>query len=764
MVAILLTILFVVSLASPGASWHNSNLDPSDDKLYNQFGPMTSSLRITPYGSQEVAYEAFKTNEIDFMDSALNSSQIEELDAIDPNMTTYDRVPFIDRGIREIDMNNMKFPTNDTQFRKALEFCFDKDDFVAVTTSAVRMDSPIAWTADWNNPYCSNLYSYNLSAAESILDAADYVDRDSDGWREGPNGQEIILDFYIRQDDADRIAMGTLFAANLESVGIRVNARITTRSVCFQKVLGEFDFHLYTGAWAVTSGIGPVVFDFSNLYYSDFAQTSPFSSNYVGYSNPEFDFHIDRLLNASDIGDPYTSCTAKYHLYECQKILMDDAAIIPVFTYANYGGYGAAWENVVDEEGVGPWSWFTMLNTFKQGEDTINWGVVDDIQSFNVMVPNIGNGDWHILDKIYDKLLKINPYNVSTYEPWMAKDWTVGEWIYQGEPATWIEFKLREDMYWQDIAPKADRHTPNGTTLLVDGAYDEKVMADDIIFTIYALRDTPDAPYSQLVADVVSAEEVNPYTVRIYYSVHWPLWALLWTGDIPLMPEHIWEPIFLEGDILEFDPLSQECLSGCGPWLFDYSGSVPTEYYRLTANTRFFRYHPVDLFGTLDTNQKVVSPGTTVTTTFWLHNLDFQRVIPPSEFAVTITIEYYNGTIEELHMGSSPQLPPCEEIPIFVYTDIYPRGLHSVIAIITPDSLTGHSDLDGYVVNIWGTIPEDIDLDFYVNGKDGTLLGVAFGSVPGRHNWNLKCDINGDGFVNAKDAVRLGTKFNWPNG
>jgi ABC-type transport system substrate-binding protein len=145
-------------------------------------------------------------------------------------------------------------------------------------------------------------------------------------------------------------------------------------------------------------------------------------------------------------------------------------------------------------------------------------------------------------------------------------------------------------MYWHDITSRADRHTPSGTPLLVGGAYDEKVMADDVIFSIYAIRDTPDSSYDQLVADVVSAEEIDPYTVRIYYRTHMPLWDLLWVGDIPIMPKHVWEPVFLEGNVLEFDPLSQECLSGSGPWIFDYANSSIHNYYSLHENIRYFRY------------------------------------------------------------------------------------------------------------------------------------------------------------------------------
>ena len=757
-VAVLLMVLFAVSFALPSASCYHSGPNPSDDESYNQFGPVTSNLRIIPYVDQEAAYEAFKVEDIDFMDSALTVSQIEELNVIDPNMTTYGRAPFTYRGIREIDINNKKFPTNDIQFRKALAHCFDKNEFVTtnVTNRATAMDSPIAYTADWNNPYCSGLYPYNLSTAESILNSAGYTDQDSDGWREGPTGQEIMLDFYIRQDDPDRTAMGLLFAENLESISIKVNAQIITRSICFQKVMGEFDFHLYTGGWAVTAGVGPLVFDFSELYCSDFAQTSPFASNYVGYSNPAFDSHIEKLLNASEMGDPSTSCTAKYHLYECQKILMDDAAIIPVFTYASYGGYVAAWENIVNEEGCGPWSWFTMLNTYKQDEETINWGVADDIKSLNVMVPNIGSGDWRILDKIYDKLLKIDPYDMASYEPWMATNWTVGEWTYEGQPATWIEFKLREDMYWHDISPKADRQTPSGSPLLVNGAYVEKVMADDVVFTIQALKGTPDAPYGQLVTDVVSTDEIDPYTIRIYYSVHMPLWALLWVGDIPIIPKHVWEPMFLDGDILDFDPLSQECLSGCGPWTFDYANSSTPNYYSLHENTRYFKYHldedDIAVFGVVS-SRGIVAQSSTVQVNAIVAN----RGEHDENFNI---MAYANTTMISMLQNIALTSQTINTVTFSWDTTNVAFGnyiLKACAGSVPNETNTSNNNATGGCVTV--TIPGDLNGDFKVTLADLVLLAKAYGSVPGDVKWNPNADINGNDVADLADLVILAQHY-----
>lgn len=60
-----------------------------------------------------------------------------------------------------------------------------------------------------------------------------------------------------------------------------------------------------------------------------------------------------------------------------------------------------------------------------------------------------------------------------------------------------------------------------------------------------------------------------------------------------------------------------------------------------------------------------------------------------------------------------------------------------------------------FTVELFG----DVNGDGYVNAKDATMLGAAFGSSPGDGNWNPDADLNDDGIVNAKDAIIIGSNF-----
>jgi len=778
-----LALLFAVPFIMPSNAWFYPGAVPSDDGKSNNFGPITPNLLLTPYGSQTAEYEAYLGCSIDFMDWPFLASQVHDLNfgpipgypTGDTNMDTYARAFYVDRGMREFDLNNMKFPTNDVYFRKAMALAFPKSNFIATQLAglALKMDSPLAWSEGWyNKEYCENYYQFSLADAANMLTAHGYTDQDTDGWREGPGGEKIVLDIYCRADDPDRSAMGHIECANLISIGVNVNEIQAPKSTCFQKVMVEFDYHAYTGGWSF--GRDPDTLYF--LYRGDIAQAYPYTQNYPGYQNPTFDMHAFAMLTAAVVGDKDTECTAKYHVFRMQELMTDDCCIIPVFTYASYGGYKTGWQKVCNAEGTGPYSYYTFMNTFKEGTNTIRWGQMNDIETLNV-IHSEWVWDWNILGLVYDGLINVDPYDMSHDLPWIAKNWEVGEWTYGAETCTTVTFKLREDVYWQDIPADPNRKTPGGKPLLQEGAFNMPLTADDVVSSIYIVRDVPDSWNHDAVADVLYAEKIDPYTVKFYFDVFMPLWAMHWVGGIPIVPKHVWEPIFEEGNTRTFDPVATKCLAGSGIWYFDYAASSPTNYYMLRANTKHQNYHPIDLYA--DVNKlKRLDPCQNITISFYWHNRDDQHTYPASDITAEIWVHVPvdseailpNGTKillpacteVKIWEASNPTLPFCEKIFGFNITIHVKRGLSTIRAVISPDPITGHTDFFGYPVFLWGTISEDINMDFYVNAKDAVSLGVSFGTAPGAYYWNPACDINHDGYVNAKDAVMMGTKFNWP--
>jgi len=53
----------------------------------------------------------------------------------------------------------------------------------------------------------------------------------------------------------------------------------------------------------------------------------------------------------------------------------------------------------------------------------------------------------------------------------------------------------------------------------------------------------------------------------------------------------------------------------------------------------------------------------------------------------------------------------------------------------------------------------DINGNDHVNSTDLTLLSQAYGSTPGKPNWNPQADLNPDGVIDAEDLGILGKNY-----
>ena len=53
----------------------------------------------------------------------------------------------------------------------------------------------------------------------------------------------------------------------------------------------------------------------------------------------------------------------------------------------------------------------------------------------------------------------------------------------------------------------------------------------------------------------------------------------------------------------------------------------------------------------------------------------------------------------------------------------------------------------------------DVNRDMQVDDMDLLQCAAAFGSVPGRLNWNPLCDFNGDNIINVVDLFDLSKHY-----
>jgi ABC-type transport system substrate-binding protein len=87
---------------------------------------------------------------------------------------------------------------------------------------AIPSQGPIMpHTTHYDPSFKSEMSEYNPAKAKALLELYGYVDRNSDGWREQPNGQPLVLQIATQPDQVSR-ALNELWERNMNGIGIKV--------------------------------------------------------------------------------------------------------------------------------------------------------------------------------------------------------------------------------------------------------------------------------------------------------------------------------------------------------------------------------------------------------------------------------------------------------------------------------------------------------------------------------------------------------------
>jgi hypothetical protein len=88
------------------------------------------------------------------------------------------------------------------------------------------------------------------------------------------------------------------------------------------------------------------------------------------------------------------------------------------------------------------------------------------------------------------------------------------------------------------------------------------------------------------------------------------------------------------------------------------------------------------------------------------------------------------------------------------------KGNQTIAAYATP--VPGETDIDDnsrtfgdVIITVFG----DLNGDFKVNILDVAVAARAFGSMPGKPNWNSNADVDDNGLINIIDVARVAREF-----
>jgi ABC-type transport system substrate-binding protein len=481
-------------------------------------------------------------------------------------------------------LNLRSGPFDDMNFRKAIAHLVPKEFIVAKLggdTTAMKLDGFMTQSfLNWYNPDVQ-IYQYNLTKAERILDEAGYVYNVTADRRMDPKTGQPLRDLEflflsgLLWPPYNEISMDIL--DNLWAVKIPAITTWLESHDYFHAVLYERNFDMTVLGFLWDKPHPDFLYD---LFHS--SQDVPGKYNLAGIRNSTLDVALETVkfsLNKTTINSASDLA---------QLTLTEQLPYVPIYSTYQTQFFDAdtslegpdALKGMISSPGYGADNQWTFLNIHWDGTQiggNLTWGLGDEPHTLNPLYA-FTSVEWEVLYRVYDPLIAENPYTHKDV-PWLAYDWSVDPWVAPGDvPGMNITFWLRDDIYWHDDAP---------------------FTAEDVKFSWEYIRQHQISNYLRelMWKNLVDIAVVNPYMVSAYYNItnSWVFYAL--SGTAAMLPKHIWQDI---PDPSVFEPWKEPHpsppadrpwltkLLGTGPYAFENCNEAYLVNVDLHANRRYF--------------------------------------------------------------------------------------------------------------------------------------------------------------------------------
>jgi len=485
--------------------------------------PARSDVDVRFYGSHEAAYAALKAGDVDFIQWSVTYEQKLDVED-DPDLCV---AGYTENGMMEYDLNNnytvpmtypgIKNPVTDEHFRRALSCMIEKEHIInfILKGAAGILNVPIPLNSISWWPDCALLanyeWQYNMTKAAEQLALAGFTDTGSDGVVNYPSGWPGVtpdgknmdpLIVYVRTEDK-RLDAGRYFCDQLDLLDIPYTKIEATSDVCFPAVMDDNNYHVYTGGWS----LGRYPLSLYNLFHSSFY--FPGGSNYVTGNNasnlpnyPEYDTLSRAVYYTDSIASSKVAAKAAAAYGWCDKVFN-----IPLWSYSSFVAWRTTMPGVINEFGYGYDNMYQFLNAYKPSGVPIRMGTISAPKALNPLY-STWYYDYAALDRVFEGLLTVNPYDLGIDQPGAAQDWEVGTWIDPDpgpdEPAekTKVTYYLRKDV---GIVTPA-------------GAFVRNLNAHDLEFSCWYTYVFDDGWNWADYQDVHHSVVVDDYTIEYYFD------------------------------------------------------------------------------------------------------------------------------------------------------------------------------------------------------------------------------------------------------
>ncbi|MDF1539635.1 MAG: ABC transporter substrate-binding protein, partial [Candidatus Thorarchaeota archaeon] len=315
-------------------------------------------------------------------------------------------------------LNCQKYPLNISSFRRAIAFALDKerisselwDGFSTPQDSVVPSINQFSIEDQLSFHY----YDANVARGNQLLDDAGFLDVDSDGFREAPDGSDFQIKVETSQGHPVAVGAGDIMAEALQTLGIDGVCEPTDFWIYLDAVQNHRDFDIvFFGTNFIDYGVQWLATD----YGSDYVDVPGF--NYPMFENDTYDSWINQLLHSGNYEDVYDAAIEMQRIiaYECPTIIAYNNLYISAYRTDMFEGF-------VNDFSEGVHSWWTNQKVHLQDGQggpyggTLRWFLPQDAGTSNVML-STNVYDNYIFEALYDSLLKVDPNGF--FVPWLAE-------------------------------------------------------------------------------------------------------------------------------------------------------------------------------------------------------------------------------------------------------------------------------------------------------------------------------------------------------
>ncbi len=269
------------------------------------------------------ALQVLTTGGLDFM--GMTPEQWNSPTVSDPAFTAkFNKAQFLYPGYSYIGWNMTKPMFSDKMVRRALTMLLDRDTILK--TIYHGLGTVVSGHFFINGPECDKAikpWPFDPAQAKQLLDAAGWVDRDSDGVRD-KDGQSFKFEILLPSGSPEAEQLATVYQEELKRAGIALTIR-PLEWATFLESIDKRNFDACMLSWGLVPDPDPY-----QVWHSSQADKG---SNRVAFMNPEADRLIEEARREFDL-DKRVALYHKFHaiLHEEQPytFLFDSMALAAI--------------------------------------------------------------------------------------------------------------------------------------------------------------------------------------------------------------------------------------------------------------------------------------------------------------------------------------------------------------------------------------------------------------------------------------------------